>query len=83
MRKNCRECGDKKEITEYYNQKRYKDGLDPICKTCRDTNSRKWLEQNTERAKDNRKKYYIKNKEKIQAYRKDWYINKKKNEVRD
>lgn len=79
MKKMCRECGEKKEITEYYNQKRYKDGLDPMCKTCRDKTSRKWAEDNIERIKAYREEYHKKNWNRIKEYRKDYYLKKKTN----
>lgn len=83
MKKTCRECGEKKEITEYYNQKRYKDGLDPMCKVCRDMTSRKWAKENAERIKAYRAEYFKKNWERIKEYRTQYYQNKKKNEIRD
>ena len=33
--KKCTNCGDKKKLSEFYNSKTSKDGLDCYCKDCR------------------------------------------------
>ncbi len=90
--KKCRECKCEKEKSEYYNQKRYKDGLDPMCKLCRDKTSRQyyldnkekqdeykknWINENKDRLIETRKAYYQRNKEKYREYYRT-YIRKKK-----
>jgi hypothetical protein len=78
--KICRECGEKKEITEYYNQARYRDALDPMCKVCRDKTSREYQMLNKEKQKEYRRQYYHKHKDKIKVYRDEWYKKRKHNE---
>ena len=64
--KKCKKCQCEKEPTEYYNQKNYRDGLDPMCKKCRDKTSLEYKEKNIDRLKqywkDHHKKVYDKEK---------------------
>jgi hypothetical protein len=92
--KTCKKCNVEKETTEYYNQKRYKDGLDPMCIECRKKTSKEyhdahrvelrekssqWRKENVERDKLTKRAYYLKNKEKFKQY----YKKKITDEVRD
>jgi hypothetical protein len=92
--KTCKKCGEQKETTEYYNQKRYKDKLDPMCKDCRkktnkeyhDANKEsilekvnKWRSENLERTKETSRIYYQTHKEQYRSY----YKKKRENETRD
>lgn len=64
MMKVCKKCGGFKNYSEYYNQKNYKDGLDPMCKDCRNETSREYQKKHKERLREYRKDWSIKNKEK-------------------
>jgi hypothetical protein len=89
MMKVCKKCGEFKEHSEYYNQQRYADRLDPMCKVCRKLTNKayheknrdviikrvsKWRDENVERIKERSRLYYQKNKEKIRLY----YLEKRK-----
>ena len=71
--KKCKKCQCEKELTEYYNQKNYRDGLDPMCKDCRNKTSLEYKQANLERIKEYRKEYHTKNYEKSKAYKKEYY----------
>ncbi len=60
--KKCSDCGELKEIIEFYKYKKGKDGFRASCKQC---------------FKERAKSYHIKNKDKIQQYKKEYYIRKK------
>lgn len=75
--KTCKKCECEKEVTEFYNQKRYKDNLDPICKVCRDKTSRQYYLDNKERIDKYRNEYIKKNYDKIAPQRKEYYLNNK------
>jgi len=75
--KKCKKCQCEKETTEYYNQKYYKDGLDPMCKECRNRTSEEYKQANLERLKEYRKQYHIENYDRIKDKRKEYYENNK------
>lgn len=92
--KTCKKCNTEKAPDEFYNQKAYKDGLDPMCIICRKKSNKEyhdkhrqnvidrsaqWRKDNLERDRAAKRAYYQKNKDKFKEY----YKNKKKNEVRD
>ena len=58
--KTCKRCKIEKDTGEYYNQKNYKDGLDPMCTDCRRITTNE---------------YYHKNKEKMVEYGRNWRCN--------
>lgn len=93
--KTCKKCNIEKETTEYYNQKNYRDGLDPMCIECRKISnknyhdlhteklsqkSKKWREENVERDREAKRRYYLKHREKLLAYGKQKRLEKKNEE---
>jgi len=90
MLKKCPDCGEIKDLTEYYKDKRTKNGYQCYCKKCQSENfakwrinnrkrnnelSRQWYHNNKSKAIEMIKKYEIKNREKIKNYR-DQYSKK-------
>ena len=47
--KVCIKCGIEKEDSEFYHDKRHKDGLTSACKKCRNNTSREWRIHNHEK----------------------------------
>lgn len=56
--KKCTSCGELKEFSEFYKEKRLPSGLSIYCKVCMNKKTKAWKD---------------KNKEKIAAYNKDYY----------
>ena len=73
--KVCCKCKVLKELSDFHNCSRSKDGLKSSCKECR--NSASVIRRMNEDVKLKDKEYYINNKEKIKKYKKEYYkINK-------
>ena len=81
--KVCKSCGEKKPLSEFYKEKRMKDGHFNQCKSCRKEwyhenkekakeNMKKWREENKQKRKEYMKKYQKENREKIKEYQKEW-----------
>lgn len=70
--KKCTICGEEKNISEFSNYVRSRDGKKPACKICLAEKNRLYFERNREEKLEKNRKYYSKNKDKI----------KKKNEER-
>jgi hypothetical protein len=74
MNKVCSRCGVEKDASEYYANKKYKDGLRPDCKVCGREYKRQWYEKNLEREKAARKARYAENSERERADSKAWHV---------
>jgi len=61
--KICNKCKENKDSSEFYKNKRYKDGLYPNCKVCESKRTLKYYENNREKQISNRKARYYKNHE--------------------
>lgn len=67
--KTCRRCGEAKPQSEYHRHKRFKDGFNINCKSCRNAESIAYRAANPEKSRDSSKKYREKNKPKIAEIR--------------
>jgi hypothetical protein len=74
----CSKCRVLKELTDFHNCSRSKDGLKSSCKECR--NSASVIRRKNEDVKLKDKEYYINNKERIKEYKKEYY-NSNKEEI--
>ena len=72
--KKCNKCGEVKQLSEFSTDKRNSCGRIGHCKKCSSIITKKWKDNNIEKAKESDKKYKIKNKLKISEY----YINQRK-----
>jgi len=81
--KICPKCGKEKPKSEFYKEKRRKDGLKCWCKECHLADSRKrekeynetrknYRETHKEEYRANKRKYYVENKEKIDEENRKW-----------
>jgi len=90
--KICRDCGISKELDEFGNEKRQKDGKTLSCKECSGIKRREHYAQNKEKYKERNRLYYLTNKEDVDArnvayykkhkeeiagYKNQWYENNK------
>ena len=67
--KKCTKCGKRKELSEFYNNKSYKDGKSYMCKTCfLFLVKNKYQDKIKARQKEYWKTYREKNREKIKDY---------------
>lgn len=71
--KICSKCKEEKDVSEFYKDKKKKDGLTCWCKIC----SKKHEKENKDRVLIKKKEYYFKNIENIKKYRKTYYKNNK------
>ncbi len=73
--KICSKCKEKKSITEFFKNKKMKDGLFSECKECRSKYAKDYRKKNRNRIKKYKREYYKKNKEyikeKSRKYRKN------------
>jgi len=54
-RKTCSKCNVEKAVSEFGNNKNYKDGLAPTCRTCRSVHQKELANKNKERLEGTRK----------------------------
>jgi hypothetical protein len=77
--KQCGNCKEIKELTEFTKCKRLKDGLNWECKICNNNRHKKYREINAEKEKLRRQKKYSENKEhelrKVLEYQKNRMLN--------
>lgn len=71
--KICKECEERKDISEFIRCSSYKDNVRNTCKKCGAIKSKKWREENKQKVRDWREK----NREKINIYKKNDYIKNK------
>lgn len=78
--KKCYKCQTTKPKEDFSKNKRYKDGLHDICKSCKKENNalnkdkiREYYNKNIEKNKEYNKKYTLNNKDKIKEYNKKYY----------
>lgn len=69
-RKKCTKCGEIKGLTEFHRESRTHDGYKTICKECRSTHEKKWID--LEKTNDRAKKWYQENKDAGKARTKKW-----------
>ena len=55
--KACNKCGVEKQFSEYYTNKRNKDGLQGACKACSNEITKKWCARHPEKRKAQQKDY--------------------------
>jgi hypothetical protein len=70
--KICKTCGLHKPFTEYYIDRKSKDGYCYSCKTCTKEKNNKWRERNKEHLKTYRKNLYALNSEEAKKLVKLW-----------
>jgi hypothetical protein len=76
--KSCKNCGEVKELSEFYKSKRHKDGLFSECKSCHKLKvANRSDKEAIERRKAYQKKYRSENSEKLKRYRKEYYKRNK------
>ncbi len=73
MTKICKECGKEKDISEYRNDKTYRDGKIATCKKCESIYHKIYREKNKKSLNSYGKKWRKENKEKYREYVKQCY----------
>jgi len=70
--KRCSKCGVEKDESEFYKEKKVKDGLCAHCKKCDIENRRKWREANSEKERETSRKWREANREKKREANRNW-----------
>ena len=76
--KSCNKCNIIKDLNEFSNNKRNKDGLDHFCKSCISLKNKTSYKDNKQKHSEKRKEYYLKNKERENLKAKNYYESNKK-----
>ena len=77
MEKQCKICKEIKAIESFPKSQRYKDGIDYMCKICRNATNKAYRETNKETVKKARKVYYDENADKMRAEKREYYSKNK------
>ncbi len=83
--KKCKTCGYWKPTSEFYANKRYKDGLESICKTCWKERSHNYFVNNRPKIYESREKWRLENPNKIRQYNQHYkakYPEKRRETIR-
>ena len=73
----CRTCEIEKPVTEYYKDKRMKNGYQTQCKECVSKRRKERYEENKEKVSEYNKHYYKENAEEVRKARMKRYYGKK------
>ncbi len=73
--KTCKRCGETKPRSEYHRHKRFKDGLNANCKSCRNSESIAYRAANPEKSRQSSKNYRENNKSKMAEIRAEYIKN--------
>jgi hypothetical protein len=82
MNKICSKCKTQKPLSEFYKQKKGKDGYLSNCKTCQKTIMALYFAENKNKIKKVQMTYYATHKEDYRKRAKKWYL-KNKNQIRE
>lgn len=66
--KKCIQCGEVKDISEFYEDSRIKDGYRNKCKECTKLNNKKWRQENKQKVNEINKNWRQENKDKVREY---------------
>jgi len=73
--KVCSKCEEEKDLSEFYKQKKKKDGLRSQCKTCMNDFNKEYGKLNKEKVNEIKYKYTVNNREKTNQSKKNWFLN--------
>jgi len=71
--KICSKCKEEKEVCEFYNNKKTRDGKRPECKICSNKQSTLYNNNNKELLKKIKQKYVDNNRTKVKLSKKKWF----------
>lgn len=71
--KLCRKCDTVKPLSEFGKNRARKDGLQDLCKPCRNAYKIEWRRKNPEKRKEYDRRYYQKHGDKRREYAKEHY----------
>jgi len=75
--KKCIICSQQKNLDEYYNHSKTKDGKLGKCKTCTKLHTKKYIQENKEYKLEYDRQYHQKNKKEIQQKKREYYQQNK------
>lgn len=81
--KVCSKCKIEKDVSEFYKDRRAKDGFTYLCKSCKSEYDKKWMSENIDKFMETRSRWIRKdsNKEKVREYMKQ-YRDKNRDKIR-
>jgi len=71
--KICSKCKEEKNVCEFYNNRKLKDGKRPACKKCLNLQNTLYVKKNKDRVNTIKQKYVDNNKEKVKQSKKEWF----------
>ena len=77
MSKKCTKCGITKDESEFYNDRKGKNGLSSRCKKCSLKHSKEYKKKNQQATTAYKKRYYREHKKEIAAFKKKFYLKHK------
>lgn len=77
--KTCTKCGQSKDLDDFYNSKKSKDGKRTECKKCESESNKKWHLDNPDKHRERSKKWNQQNPEKVKKSSKSRYQKEKIN----
>lgn len=72
--KECRTCHEVKPLSEFWNNKRYKDGLNYECKACASARQKAWRKANPQACLMYSRRDYMLNYEARRAQKREYYL---------
>lgn len=70
--KTCSKCGETKELTDFYENKRSRDGKRPSCKICHKKCVAGWQKRNPDKAAKSSRSWQKRNRDKANAISKEY-----------
>lgn len=70
--KRCTKCGEVKPLSEFWRNKRVKNGRTSRCKSCLYAYHRKWSKKNAEHVREYKRQWFQENREFWYQYVNDW-----------
>ena len=71
--KICSKCKEEKDVCEFYNNRKLKDGKRPACKKCVNQENSLYVKKNRDKINIIKQKYVDNNKEKVKQSKKEWF----------
>lgn len=81
MEKQCRKCGQNKDVRDFPKYKRSKDGLFSYCKKCHNECGKEWKIKNPEKQKEIKRKWGLNNRDKVARYMREVYMTTPKSRI--
>ena len=75
--KECTKCHTEKPLTDFFRERRQKDGRESRCKACAAVCWRLWKERNEDKRKEWQRNYNIRRKQNLKIWGRNYYMKNK------